>query len=76
MVVVVVVVVVMMMLLLSAVLPALPLLTACRSYNSFDEAHEACARNDRVFEDMGPAIAASIKSEHNVRLSSSSSSSV
>lgn len=37
-----------------------------RSYNSFDPDSESCARNDQVFEDMGPAIASSIKNEQNV----------
>lgn len=40
---------------------------ALRSYNSFDPDSESCARNDQVFEDMGPAIASSIKNEQNVR---------
>lgn len=37
-----------------------------RSYNSFDPQSESCVRNDNVFEDVGPAIASSIKHEHNV----------
>ena len=40
---------------------------ACRSYNSFDPESEACVRNDKIFEDVGPAIASSIKNEQNVR---------
>ena len=40
---------------------------ACRSYNSFDAESESCVRNDKIFEDVGPAVASSIKNEHNVR---------
>ena len=39
-----------------------------RSYNSFDLDSDACVRNEQVFEDMGPAIASSIKNEQNVRV--------
>ena len=39
---------------------------AGRSYNSFDPQSEAYIRNDKIFEDTGPAIASSIKNENNV----------
>ena len=39
---------------------------AGRSYNSFDPQSEAYIHNDQIFEDTGPAIASSIKNEHNV----------